>query len=99
MGRRPGLWRSVSYAPPPFPDEDDRSLEELLDLPLQLFARDHLNLALVNFLGSTSGPPRSKAAEPLVLEADPGFRVGLAQDAQIIYRSCSSSREAGGAQS
>lgn len=43
-----------SDAPPP-PGEGGISLEELLDLPLQLFARDHLDLALVDFVGSPPG--------------------------------------------
>jgi len=37
------------------PDEGGSSLEELLDLSLQLLARDHLNLALIDFLCSTPG--------------------------------------------
>ena len=79
------LARQTGRRPPP-QDEGDNSLEELLHLSLQLFARDHLNLALVDFLSSTPGLLDPKLPGFLFWKLIQAFEKDLRKVRAVLHR-------------
>jgi hypothetical protein len=60
--------------------------QELLDLSLQLFARDRLNLALVDFLGSTPGLLDPKLPDLLFWKLIQAFEKDLRKMRAVLQR-------------